>query len=347
MYGMGNSRMTDYDERDLELAKAMADLYNLPFQRVDWSGNQPHSPEELEKLFRTHGFKFEIYGSSDSFLRSFDGGLSPYPDLLLGGRGPAFMNSKPWELNPTTFRFEDLVNDGMQYAGGNVAMTQGITCKAEYRSVLAAEIKTGLDRAGIDFPDTGASLETFVKAKLFLYIRPEARFLNLANEFGHYIEPFLLKRLHDPLLSMPFKFRAKDEFQLRLIHALSPGLLELPLYSGLRPARIDRTKFHFVRDQPKSNSSLFRSMARVALPDALKKSARSIYRRLGLAKKSAAVNINCISGRDAQIVEAYNRQVMDDPLGSRWFSSTSELTPKTLTRIRLYLLGVNTLGYSE
>jgi hypothetical protein len=264
--------------------------------------------------------------------------------LFLGGRGPALTNSKPWELKQTSFAFDDLIADGMHYPGGTVEKSRCIVCKAAYRSVIATEVKTGLRCAGIDYPDNGASLETFVNAKLFLYIRADSRFLNFANEFGHYIEPFLLKRLHDPLLSVPFKYRAKDEFQLRLIHALAPGLVEIPLHSGWGPARIDRDALRLIRDRVDQKKSLVHRIADVVLPSVLIEPARSIYSRVGLRNKQAAEKL---TDRDSAIVEAYSRQVMSDPLGRRWFSSTSEFTPKVLARIRHYLVGVNTLGYYE
>jgi hypothetical protein len=342
MYGIGNSRLTDYDSNDLDVAQSVAKLYNLPFQQLDWSGNQPHSEETLQEFFRTYGFSYEIYGAPESFLRTFNGGISPYPKLLLGGYCPAFTNAKPWEFNQASFTFDDLIDDGMHYQGGTVEKSPGIVDKAAYRSVFASEVKTSLRCAEIAYPDDGASLETFVKAKLSLYIRPESRFLNFANEFGHYIAPFLMKRLYDPLLSVPFKYRAKDEFQLRLIHALAPGLMEVPLHSGWGPARIDRDTFRLIRDRVDQKKSLVRRIANVVLPSVLRRPARNIYSRLG--NKQAAAKL---TDRDSAIVEAYSRQVMSDPLGQRWFSSASEFTPKILARIRHYLVGVNTLGYSE
>jgi hypothetical protein len=344
MYGIGNSRLTDYDISDLDVAKAVAKLYNLPFQQLDWSGNQPHSEETLQELFRTYGFKYEIYGAPESFLRTFNGGISPYPKLFLGGYSPAFTNAKPWELNQKSFAFDDLIADGMQFQGGTVENSRWIVGKAAYRSVFATEVKTGLRRAEIDYPDNGASLETFVKAKLFLYIRSESRFLNFVNEFGHYIAPFLMKKLYDPLLSVPFEYRAKDEFQLRLIHALAPGLVEVPLYSGWGPARIDRDTFRLIRDRVEQKKLLVSRIANFVLPSVLRKPARSIYSRVWPRNKQAAKKL---MGRDSAIVEAYSWQVMNDPLGQRWFSSTSEFTPKMLARIRHYLVGVNTLGYTE
>jgi hypothetical protein len=340
MYGIGNSRLTDYDTSDLNVAKAVAKIYNLPFQQLDWSGNQPHSEQSLRELFRTYGFKYEIYGAPDSFLRAFNGGISPYPKLFLGGYCPAFTNAKPWELSQTSFTFGELIANVMQYQGGTVEKSRCMIDKTAYRSVFAAEVRIGLRCAEIAYPENGASLRTFVKAKLFLSMRAESRFLNFANEFSHYIAPFLMKRLYDPLLSVPFEYRAKDEFQLRLIHSLAPGLVEVPLHSGGGPARIDRHTFRLIRDQ--AEKSLVRRLAKIVVPSVLREPARNMYSRLG--NKPAAPKL---TNRDSAIVKAYGRQIMSDPLGPRWFSSTSEFTPKMLARICHYLVGVNTLGYSE
>jgi hypothetical protein len=344
MYGVGNSRMTDYHDSDLSAAKAMADVCGLPLQELDWSGNQPHSEETLRELFQTYGFMYEIYGAPESFLRAFNGGISPYPKLLLGAYCPAFARDKPWEFERKPFSFDHLVGDCMTYVGGNVDHSRCIVCKDTYRSVFASEIRTGLQRGGIAYPVRGASLETFVRAKLFLYIRDESRFLNFANEFCHYIAPFLQKRLYEPLLSVPFEFRAKDEFQIRLIHSLAPGLIDVPLHTGGWPAHINRETFHLVRDHSGPKKSLGRRVARAIVPSVLHKPVRAIYSRAGLSKKRT---VHQLTGRDRAIVDAYSQQVMQHPLGRRWFSDTYEFTPKVLARIWHYLVGVNVLGYSE
>jgi hypothetical protein len=340
MYGIGNSRLTDYDTRDLDIVRAVANLYNLPFEQLDWSGNQPHSEKRLQELFRSYGFHSEIYGSPESFLRTFDGGISPYPKLFLGGYCPAFTNAKPWELTQASFTFGELVADGMHFQGGAVEGSQCIADKTVYRSVVAQEMRAGLRCAEIDYPDTGAPLETYVRAKLFLYIRAESRFLNLANEFGHYIAPFLMKRLYDPLVSVPSKYRSKDEFQLRLIHALEPSLVDVPLYSGVNPARIDRDTFHFVPDTVVQRKSLARRIAKVVLPRAVRDTVREIH-------FGAKRTVEDAGSQNSLIVATYGKQVMDDPLGKKWFNSISDFTPKDIARIRHYLVGVNTLGYSE
>jgi hypothetical protein len=340
MYGVGNSRLTDYHARDLDIARTVAELYNLSFKQLDWSGNQPHDEESLQEIFQTYGFQAEIYGAPESFLRAFNGGITPYPTLLLGGYSPAFTSARPWELPQQDFTFGDLVSDAMRFQGSTVEESRCLVDKDAYRSAFAAEVRTGLNCAEIHYPDTGASLDTFVEAKLFLYIRAESRFLNLANEFGHYVAPFLMTRLYDPLLSVPLRYRAKDEFQLRLIHALEPELVRVPFFSSLGQTKVNPATFHSVPDCFNQRGLRARRIANFVLSSALRVQARNIFSHLKRPVKTS-------KGRDSAIITTYGRQIMNDPLGSRWFNSTAEFTPKDLARIRHYLVAVNTLGYSE
>ena len=78
----------------------------------------------------------------------------------------------------------------MHYPGGNVEGSQCVVDIAAYRSVIAAEVKAGLRCGQIEDSEFDASLETFVRAKLFLFLRAESRFLNFANEFSHYLALF-------------------------------------------------------------------------------------------------------------------------------------------------------------
>jgi hypothetical protein len=335
MYGIGNSHLTDYWLGDIEVAKALAKGSNLPFKQLDWSGTQPHSEQTLRTLFQTYGFKYEIYGAPEAFLRGYNGGITPYPKMFLGGYSPAFTNSKPWELKQASFSLDDLVANSMAFQGGTIEESRCIIDKAAYRTTYAEEIRKGLHWADVDFPDHGASLQSYVRAKLFFYIRAESRYLNFVNEFGHYVAPFLMKRLYDPLLNVPLEFRANDEFQIRLIHAFAPALSEVPLFTGWGPARIDRSTFRLVRD--------------IAAPK------RSIVERVGRRAQALCSHVEILdkvvgdkaTRRDTAIIQTYGREVMNDPLGQRWFNSTSEFAPKIMARIWHYLVGVNTMGYTE
>ncbi len=337
MYGVGNSRLTDGHPTDISVAKNIAKTFNLPFQQLDWSGEQPYTQETLQELFKMYGFQYEIYGASQQFLRSIGGGISPYPNLILGGSGPVFTNRKPWQLEQTNFSFDDLI----EYAMPLDVKRSDFLLREPYKSSFSQEVRIGLLRGQIDYPETGASLKTFVRAFLFLYLRPEARFLNFANEFCHYISPFLMKRLHDPLIDVPFEYRAKDKFQVGLIHALTPDLLDLPVCSGHRNARFNRDTFEmmFVEEQ-----TLLGRLASALLPSSCIEPARQFYHRIKHAKREEVLKI---PDRDMQIIQTYGRQAMTDPIANGWFSSASNLHIKSAERIAHYLVGVNSLGYSE
>jgi hypothetical protein len=348
MYGVGNSNITDSRQGDLEAARSVAKLTDTPFQQLDWSGKQPYSDKRLEAFFQRYGFQAEIYGASESFLDTLNGGISPYPTLMLGGHSPATMNDRPWELEQSCFTMDDLLSDGMHCQSGFVEQNECIIDKSTYKSVYAAEVETALRHAGIEYPSPRASLESYVEAKLYLILRSGARFLNIANEFGNFIAPFHLIRLCAPLMSVPFKYRKKEEFQLRLIHSLAPVLAELPLYSGggskEGAARIDRDTFQMVRVQVEQKKPRYRQVARRAVPAFLKEPIRELYSHLKPWDKFSADNVVI---RDSEIRKEYGHRVMSDPLGSKWFSATSDFSPKDLSRIWQYLVGVNTLGYSE
>jgi hypothetical protein len=348
MYGTGNSRITDSSHGDLAAAQSVAKLYDIPFQQLDWSGNQPHTKETLQRSFRTYGFQAEIYGASESFLRTLNGGIFPYPKIFLGGHTPATMGDRPWELDKSSFTMDDLISDGMHSQSGFVEDNRCIVDKATYRSAYAAEVETALRHAGIEFPTEGASLKLYVEAKLFLINRSGARFINFVNEFGHFIAPFNLTRLWHLLMSVPFKYRKKDEFQNRLIHSLAPALASLPLFSGGGakdgPARIDQKTFQMVRVQREQKKPLSRRIAKRAISSRLREPVKELYFGLAPWEKFSPQHANY---RDFEIRKAYSAQVMSDPLGSRWFNGTSDFSPKELSRILQYIVGVNTLGYSE
>ena len=339
MYGIGNSRLTDYDSRDALLAQQVAHEAGVSFQRLDWSGQQPHTMAKLAAFFVRYGFRSEIYGASDSFLDSLGGAISPYPQLLMGGYSPAFSSFKPWELDRNSFTFEELVADSMRFQGNYVARSQCLLDKASYARVVSDAVRRTLALHGLDYPEQGADLRMFVRAKLLLYVRPESRLLNLVNEFCPYIAPFMIRRLYDPLLEVPFEYRKRDEFQLRLIHSLAPRLVRIPLYSGICPAHIDQATFRLVRDPEGVQNSAAKRLVDRVKPVIARRAVKAALR--GLRKLATEPN-----DRNAAIRRAYSRQIMHDPLGKRWFGSVAEFTPKDLARICQYLVGVNLMGYT-
>jgi hypothetical protein len=343
MYGWGDSHLTDYNERDRDLSRALADANGLPFTQLDWSGAQPFSAAKLESLFQKYGFRSEIYGAPDGFLETFEKRLQPYPALLVGGYSPAFTNSKPWQLKAKSFPLPVLVEDCMRCQGGSIQDRTRIRNKEKYRAEVEEQLRVGLRCGGMEYDERGASLEEYVRAKLFLYIRAESRFLNLMNDFCSYVAPFLQERLYDPLLRIPLRYRVGDEFQIRLIGALAPGLLELPLYSGWSEAQIDRATYRLVRREEVDRKLPVKGRVAQMLPKEWLRRLRAMRSRL---QGDGGVVRPMGDPKDGAIFAAYSEAIMQDPLGREWLSGLDGLALKEVTRMRHYLSGVNILGYS-
>jgi hypothetical protein len=118
---------------------------------------------------------------------------------------------------------------------------------------------------------------SFVQARLFLYIRPEANFLNIMNQFTYYIAPFLTKQLYDPLLTVPLTYRKQDEFQLRLIHTLESTALDVPIFSGVKPAIINKNKFIIKRPVKMQLTESTLELGKKSTPEFLYPFIRQLY----------------------------------------------------------------------
>ena len=234
MYGVGNSELTDTRVADLWAARQLSDKLGLPLHIMDWAGNQPHDDSTLKKLFTRYGFESTVYSASEGLLRELEGGIEPYPTLHLGGYCPAFTNEKVWEMEAHPYCLDDLV-------GHLAPLAQHLTHehRREYLAYIKQAAAAALTHAPTTFPPEGASLEQFVRARLFLSLRASMKNPNFFNQFSYYLAPFITKRLYDPLLTLPLAFRRGDRFQLHLTRMLRPELLEVPFYSGVRPVTID------------------------------------------------------------------------------------------------------------
>lgn len=336
LYGVGNSKITNTKRTDLKIVRQLADGFDLEFYQMDWSGNHPYSEESLEKLFRTYGFKYEVYGSSQSLLSELEGGISPYPTLFLGGFSPGFTNKNIWESSKKYISFDYLIENMMK----DVIHSQSFNSTEKYMRFVNDAATTALSHSDVDFKTKENSLDSFVNARLFLYIRSESRILNFFNEFGHYIAPFLMKRLNDLLINMSTGFRQDNKFQLRLIDSLYSETLNYDVFSGTKPMSIDTS--NYLAKEPvkyKLEGGLVDLVGKV-LPSQAKPRAKRIYRRVK-QDPDDELSIN------EKIREFEGQTVMSNSLVTSYLESPDELTLRDLNRLRYYLCGIESLGYSN
>lgn len=237
-YGIGNSGLTNTKVDDLRIAHLICEKFDLPFQKMDWSGNQPYSEGTLRSQFHRYGFSYRAYGGSHGFFDTMDSKHDDIPQLLLGGYSPAFTNMKLWEMQARNYSMDELINHYMH----RFTESNQFAYSQQYHSYIHDGVQTALNHAPMNLSQI-MPYHSFVQGRLFLYIRPEANFLNIMNQFTYYIAPFLTKQLYDPLLTMPLAYRKQDEFQLRLTHTLETTALDVPIFSGVKPTIIDKDKF--------------------------------------------------------------------------------------------------------
>jgi hypothetical protein len=354
MTGVGNSHLTNSRAADFETAQLLASALELPFHRMDWSGRQPYSRDELARLFWRYGFGYTTYGASDAFLREYEGAIQPYPTLQLGGYSPAFTNMKPWEQASGAYTFDDIVGHYLLRPDPKVLKPEVF---ASYRQHVMAAARAGLAAGPLEVPDNGASAATFVQARLYLYIRPESMAANFYNEFAYYLAPFLTKKLYDPLLTVPLEFRRGDNFQLRVINALCAACLQVPVFSGLRAQVLDLESFTMVRVQPPRpgrapsqprRGEPARRLARRLLPAQLRRRLRALVTRpvaspAVTAAPPAAARASAARVAwplDDEIRRDSSRAVLDHPMGSL-FGELAALDLVRLHRLHLVLVGID------
>ncbi|MBO4249038.1 hypothetical protein IL252_14555 (plasmid) [Halomicrobium sp. IBSBa] len=332
VYGVGNSKLTNTKRRDREVAAQLASRFNLPFYEMDWSGDHPHSQEKMQEGFQQYGFKYTTYGLPEALISEMNGGITPYPDLQISGYGPTFTNSKIWARDDDPYSFEDLVEDYIR----DFATEPMFNCYPEYHRYIEESIRSALDHSPVEYPDQGASLATFAQTKMFLKVRIAAGGVNFFNEFGYYIAPFLMKRLHDPLLNVPMKYREKDTFQIRMIENMEPSLLDIPLYSGTKPATVDRRSQTMQRPRKYRIKNGLIQVAGAVLPQSIKPKAKDLYLRM-TADPGDNMTVNDLIRVSGSEFVLSNRLVGD------CFENSDCLTLRDLNRLHRNLVGIHSV----
>ena len=224
--GTGNNS-TELVDRDHKIARKIAGRLGFGFQEMDWSDRQPHSRGELERSFKKYGFKHEVYGSPESMVRDLKGETRQPPRLLLGGYSPAFTDIKPWETDKEKLGLEDL----MDHYLNREACEDCIRTREAYERTVGRDVLRRVAERRGRLEEKEDAVEEFVRARLDLRINRDARFANFVNEFTHYVDPFRVKVLYEPLKKMSAKVRGGDNLQIGIIRELKSELTNVEVLS--------------------------------------------------------------------------------------------------------------------
>ena len=235
LYGAGDSMMTNTRAEDLAVARAIAKAYGWPLDVMDWRQDRPHDAAERRRLHRRYGFK-QPYGATAGVLRALEGGLEPYPVLQMGGYNPAFTNRKPWGWDGETIAMSDFLR---RYTADYADVLASGEAREAYLSDLEADVRGLASEEGVAIDGDRIGRDGFVGLLIRGRASKEAHNLNGFNQFCYYLAPYFTSALYAALLAVPAEWRAGDRFQIRAIGASCERALEFPIFSGLKPFRLD------------------------------------------------------------------------------------------------------------
>jgi hypothetical protein len=236
LYGVGNSRMTNTRREDLEAARAIGEAYGWPLHVMDWRQDKPYTRQDRRRLHARYGFK-QPYGSTEGLIRSFEGGIQPYPQVQMGGYNPAFTNRKPWSWANETIALEEFVR---RFAADYIDIFASEAARQTYLDHLALDfVKLAAD-IGVDIENGRLAREDFVRLLIQGRSSKGAFNLNVFNQFAYYLAPYFTTSLFSCLTAVPAAWRNGDHFQLHAIKANCHRALDFPIFSGVRQFRLDR-----------------------------------------------------------------------------------------------------------
>ena len=235
LYGAGDSMMTNTRAEDLAVARAIAEAYGWPLDVLDWRQGRPHDAAERRRLHRRYGFK-QPYGATAGLLRALEGGMEPYPVLQMGGYNPAFTNRRPWGWGGETIAMNEFLR---RYTADYDDVFTSREARDAHLRGLEIDVRQLACAQGIAVEDGRIAREDYVRLLIHGRVSKAAFNLNGFNQFSYYLAPYFTTELYAALLAVPAEWRAGDRFQIRAIAASCDRALEFPIFSGLKPFRLD------------------------------------------------------------------------------------------------------------
>lgn len=333
LYGVGNSKITNTKDEDLQIVNQYADRYDLPFYQMDWSGEYPISTEVWKELFRKYGFRVRIYSATPNFFAEFEEGFPGNPELLLNGYGFGIVsNVYYWEDESIVpISFEDVVTDVFTCASG--FSDEAFECKDEYLDRLVSVCEEVMDEFDRDIDiDEPLDMYDFTRTAQQLKGRPQSPYTNIVNEFTYHLSPFSTYELGQPMIDVPSKYRSGERLRVKLLKNIYPDLLNVPIYSGTR-----KRKFTDSDEMELVTSERLISTIGALLPEPAVEIVRPVYERM---TDSSYEDIDDI------IYEEYARRVDDDGIVDDCFTlEKSDVQIRRHSRFPLFEMGITEIGY--
>ena len=229
-HGSGNSDVTRTRSEDRQCVLQLSEILGSIFCPMDWRGFGPRSPEHQRHIYSRLGIHASHYGASEGFITALEGGLEPYPSVILGGQCPVFTNAS-LPINSGQFELQDMVDlIGVSWLSNRPSLN-----RERFRAQLVERFREELIAANIiDTNKDSLDLESFLMGHLYLYHFAETQLAWLMNQFTHFVSPFCTHKIFPFLMSLPHDYRRDSRLQMALVTRYSPDLHKVPYFSGIQ-----------------------------------------------------------------------------------------------------------------
>jgi hypothetical protein len=336
--GTGNNS-TKPLESDHDIARKIAESFGLDFYEMDWSDRQPHSRGKLERSFERHGFGHEVYGSPESMVKYLRGSTTEKPELIVGGYSPAFTDIEPWEGGKGEFEMGNLLEEYLD----DHFRTENVKCKDEYRRKIKRDVEKSVEYRKNKIGESAVSRSELSKSRVDLRINRDARFANFANKFTHYLDPFRVKKLYDPLKNMDPNFRHKRKLQVGVINNKKSQLTKIEAVSRFEKVNVsngvveekefeitwrDKVSAKYVKEKTKNILGKFVPSAVAEAVDAARKASSTIWPQVH---------------KDHAMGREYSRRLSEHKVVRQCVRDVSALSLKALARLEYFIVGIDSV----
>lgn len=245
LYGVGDSILLDTKSEDLEICRIYQNKFDLRLDVLNWADPEIGSEYLWQDLFSRYGFKYAICGGSRGFLESYESGISDYPRFFECGYFLENLRSREFcdAYAGDSISIEDFVTHYLlNGAYGKFNSATGFYKEYDgFRQSLISRFERHAELYNIERDVDGRiPLGRFDELRWIHARRSDSQLVNFLNDFSNSIAIFSIPELHEFPFDLPFEWRQKAQFQLRVINELCSDALDVPIFSHSTPHRFNR-----------------------------------------------------------------------------------------------------------
>ena len=240
LYGVGNSCLTNTRREDLDIVRMFEKDLGLKLKLMDWSNDKEMiKSQNWDDLFKKYGFLYSVYGGSESFFNSYEQSYDNYPKFMECGY--FLENLRLREFARDNIDESITLNDFIEQYLLRGVDDSIVNHFDAYKNYLTEELKLQIDIYGIDL-SKGITKENFDEVRWIHARHADTIMVNFLNLYTSSFSIFSQPELHQYPFNVPSRFRENGSFQLMVIKALYPKLLDFPFFSHLKPHYFDPIK---------------------------------------------------------------------------------------------------------